>query len=225
MRLKTGIVVWLLATLLYVAPETVHGQVITAGPDSVRVLVPDTVAAEQDNKFFLANFKQPLKNWDKPAKAALFSAVIPGGGQFYNKAYWKLPIVYATGAVLGYFYFDNNKNYQDYRVALIRRRDGDPATVDQFADHPYLGEANGQTAVNALKYRRDFWRRNRDLTIILSVGAYALQVAEAYVHAHMKEFDISDELAIQVRPNLLPVSSQPGNLTPGLTLTLYTRPK
>lgn len=225
MRLKTGIAVWLLAILFYVAPETVHGQVITAGPDSVRVLVPDTIAAEQDSKFFLKNFKQPLKNWDKPAKAALFSAVIPGGGQFYNKAYWKLPLVYATGAVLGYFYFDNNKNYQDYREALNIRVDGDSTTIDQFADNQYLGTANGQTAINALRYRRDFWRRNRDLTIILSVGAYALQIAEAYVHAHMKEFDISDELALQVRPNLLPLSSQPGNLTPGLTLTLYTRSK
>ncbi len=209
---------WLLGLVLYFAPAPSQAQVITEGPDSVRVpveaVVMDTINEE---KWFF------LSEWDRPAKAAVFSAIIPGAGQFYNKSYWKIPIVYATGAVLGYFYVTNNNNYQDYRKALIQRVDNDPTTVDKFADAPYLGTSNGQTAVNALKYRRDYWRRNRDLTVILSVAAYTLQIAEAYVHAHLKEFDVSDDLALRMQPNLLPVSSQPGTLTPGFTLTLYTK--
>ncbi|WP_266205360.1 DUF5683 domain-containing protein [Pontibacter kalidii] len=219
MRLNVGAAVWLLGMVLYFAPAQTQGQVITAGPDSVRVpIAPADTAVEEQRGFFLSK-------WDKPAKAALFSAVIPGAGQFYNKAYWKVPIVYATGAVLVYFFIDNNNQYQDYRVALLRRNDGDTTTVDQFADHPFLGEAKGTDAINNLRYRRDFWRRNRDLTIILSVAAYSLQIAEAYVHAHLREFDVSDELALRVQPNLLPLRAQPGNYTPGLTLTLYTRTK
>lgn len=220
MRLRFGAAVWLLGLVLYIAPASTQGQVITAGPDSVRVLTPDT--AEIEKKFFLSTFSQPLSSWERPAKAALFSAVVPGAGQFYNKSYWKIPIIYATGAVLGYFYIDNNNNYQDYRIALNKRLSGEQ---DQFYNDAYLGIGNGSVAVNALRYRRDFWRRNRDLTIILSVAAYSLQVAEAYVHAHLREFDVSDELALQIQPTLLPVQGQPGNLTPGLSLTLYTRSK
>jgi hypothetical protein len=219
MRLRVGAAVWLLGMVLYVAPAQTQGQVITAGPDSVRVPVaPADTAAEEERGFFLSK-------WDKPAKAALFSAIIPGAGQVYNKAYWKVPIVYATGAVLTFFFIDNNNQYQDYRVALLRRGDNDSTTVDQFADHPILGEARGTDAINNLRYRRDYWRRNRDLTIILSVAAHTLQIAEAYVHAHMKDFEVGEDLALRVQPNLLPLHTQPGNYTPGLTLTLYTRTK
>lgn len=215
MRLKVGAAAWLLGMVLYFAPAQTQAQVITVGPDSVRVPVPaDTT---QKSGFFLST-------WDKPAKAALFSAIIPGAGQVYNRAYWKVPIVYATGAVLAYFYIDNNNNFQDYRQAYIWRVDQDPTTVDQFENTPGLDLQN-PNAENNLKYRRDFWRRNRDLTIIVSVAAYTLQIAEAYVHAHLKDFDVSDELALRVQPNLLPLRSQPGSLTPGLTLTLYTRSK
>ncbi|AKD04517.1 DUF5683 domain-containing protein [Pontibacter korlensis] len=216
MRLKFGAMAWLLGLVLYFAPAQSQGQVMTVGPDSVRVPLPTDTTTEK--RFFLSR-------WDKPAKAAFFSAVIPGAGQFYNKAYWKIPIVYATGAVLTYFYIDNNNNYQDYREALLIRQDNNPDTKDQFADLPYLGEAEGQRAINNLKYRRDFWRRNRDLTIILSVAAYSLQIAEAYVHAHLKDFEVGEDLALRVQPNLVPIHAQPNSFTPGLSLTLYTRTK
>ncbi|MDX5436250.1 MAG: DUF5683 domain-containing protein, partial [Pontibacter sp.] len=149
MRLKISTVVWLLGLVLFLVPASGQGQVITAGPDSALMPLPIDTAAQRG--FFLSQ-------WDKPAKAALFSAVIPGAGQVYNKAYWKVPIVYATGAVLAYFYIDNNNNYQDYRRALLLRADGDSTTVDQFANHPILGEQKGQAAINNLKYRRDYWR-------------------------------------------------------------------
>ncbi|WP_276495693.1 DUF5683 domain-containing protein [Pontibacter litorisediminis] len=221
MKLKVSAAAWLVGMVLYFAPVQTQGQVITAGPDSVRVpLTPvaDTAAAERKGFF--------LSTWDRPAKAALFAAVLPGAGQIYNKSYWKLPIVYGTGAVLTYFFIDNNNNYQDYRKALLQRTDGDPSTVDKYAnnpDYPSLNVQYGRDAESNLRYRRDYYRRNRDLTVILSAAAYALQIAEAYVHAHLKEFDVGEELALRVQPNLMHLQSQPGSYTPGVSLTLFTR--
>jgi hypothetical protein len=213
MRLTVGIALFLLSIGAFVAPA--RAQVITAGPDSVIVSVPDTATAD-DNSFFLTK-------WNRPAKAALFSAIVPGLGQAYNKAYWKLPIVYATGGVLGYFWIDNQNKYQDFREALLLRTDGDENTVDKYENSNIYGVQRSNGTDN-LKRARDFYRRNRDLTILLSIGAYSLQIAEAYVHAHMKEFDISDNLALRVQPDIMRVPTQLA-YTPGLSLTLYTKSK
>src|SRR5690606_18549647 len=117
----------------------------------------------------------------------------------------------------------NNNTYQDLRTALLIRTDGDPTTIDRYSNHPTLGE-DRQRGTDNLRYNRDFYRRNRDLTVLLSVLAYTLNVAEAYVHAHLKEFDVSDDLSMRIEPNLMQV---PGTYTttPGLTLTLTTKAK
>lgn len=218
MKLQIGVTAFLLGIFLYFAPATVSAQIVTVGQDSVPVViaVPDTV----QNRFFLST-------WDKPAKAALFSAVIPGAGQVYNKAYWKVPIIYATGAVLGYFLIDNNNKYQDFRQALLlRNRD----SSDVYVDHPQLGVYNPPTVLTqrgteGLKFYRDYYRRNRDLTIMLSVLAWGLNVAEAYVHAHLKDFDISEDLSLRVQPGLVPVRGNTYSMTPGVTLVLYPNSK
>ncbi|MFD2247775.1 DUF5683 domain-containing protein [Pontibacter ruber] len=217
-QLPYGLAVILLGLLLQLFPGKALGQVITAGPDSVQVITQETDTTVQEKQFFLKG----LRNLDRPGKAAIFSAVIPGLGQAYNKAYWKIPIIYATGAVLGYFLIDNNNKYQDYRVALNTRKSGG---IDKYYDHPILGKGLPNSE-QALKYYRDYYRRNRDLTILLSVGAYTLNIAEAYVHAHMKDFDVSDNLSLRVQPDLMRVHPfHSPALTPGLTLTLYTKSK
>jgi hypothetical protein len=213
MRLHLGTLVFLLSITLYFAASPANGQVVTEGPDSVRVPVADTLNV--GHGFFLSK-------WDKPAKAALLSAALPGLGQVYNKSYWKLPIIYATGAVLGYFLIDNNTKYQDYRKALILRVDNDSTTIDKFVDDPILGAYRGQIAVDNLRLRRDYYRRNRDLTILLSIAAYGLNIAEAYVHAHLKEFDVSEDLSLQIQPNIMHLPANQG-LAPAFTLTLYTK--
>ncbi|WP_242929356.1 DUF5683 domain-containing protein [Pontibacter vulgaris] len=211
MRLASGIVAILTGLLLQLAPHQTLGQVITAGPDSAVVAVPDT--AKQRSGFFLSK-------WDKPAKAALLSAILPGAGQVYNGSFWKLPIIYGTGAVLGYFLIDNNNKYQDYRQALITRNSG---RQDKYYNDPTFGVQRSNGTSN-LRLQRDGYRRNRDLTVLLSVGAWGLNVAEAYVHAHMKDFDVGENLSLRVQPNLQNIPATAG-LTPGLTLTLYTKTK
>lgn len=221
MRLNAGFAALLTGIFLYFAPAPTQAQVITEGPDSVRVVLPDSLEGEKG--FFLFH----LKDLDRPEKAALWSAVIPGAGQFYNRAYWKVPIVYAGVAVLGYFLIDNNKKYQSFRRALLLRVDNDSTTVDEYAnnpDYPSLNVSNGTLAEQNIEYRKDYWRRNRDLTILLSIGYYGLQMAEAYVHAHLKEFDVSDDLSLRIMPGLVPVATNSA-VAPALTFTLYTRTK
>jgi len=217
MKLISGFLVLLVYMFMQVTP--VQAQEITAGPDSVEVEVVESITLAdtvQKELFFLSR-------WNKPQKAAFFSAVLPGLGQAYNHAYWKIPIVYATGAVLGYFVVTNNKNYQDLRAALLIRNDGDPTTVDEFSDHPTLGESRTRGTDN-LRYNRDYFRRNRDLSILLSVLAYGLNIAEAYVDAHLNDFDVSDDLSLRMTPDLMQVPGT-ATATPGITLTLISRAK
>ena len=221
MKLLPVFFTWLVCILVQTTP--LRAQVITAGPDSVQVQAPVTQPLTMADSTIQAKEGFFLDRWDRPAKAALFSAVIPGLGQAYNKAYWKIPIVYATGGVLGYFIISHNNNFQDLKTALLIRNDGDPTTIDQFNDHPTLGADYPRGTAN-LRYNYDYFRRNRDLTILLSVLAYGLNVAEAYVHAHLKEFDVSDDLSMRLEPNIMQVPGT-ANTIPALTLTLTTRTK
>lgn len=217
-KLTFCVTVVLAVLVLQLFPTFTYGQVITTGADTVEVATATSPAdTAQQKQFFLSN----LKNLDKPGKAALRSAILPGLGQAYNRSYWKIPIIYAGAAVMGYFLVTNNSTYQDLRYALIARLDGDPNTIDSYSAHPYLGEGHQNGSQN-LRYYRDYYRRNRDLTIILSVAAWGLNVAEAYVHAHLKDFDVSDNLSLHIQPDMIHVPAT-SRISPGLTLTLYTR--
>ena len=178
-----------------------RAQIITAGPDSVVVLNPDTVSAPPF-KFI------PFREWSRPAKAAFYSAVLPGLGQAYNKKYWKIPILYLGGGTIIYFIGDNHEKYMQFRRAYEMRTDGDEATVDQL----------GQYSDQILQTGNIVYRRNRDLSVILLALAYGVNILDAHVDAHLSEFDISDDLTLKLKPQLLPM---PGTLVaPALTLKL-----
>jgi len=142
-------------------------------------------------------------------KAAWMSAVLPGLGQAYNKSYWKIPVLYAGAATLVFFINENNKEYQSYKDAYLYRLDGDPATVDDR--YPNLTDAD-------IAVRKDYYRRNRDFSIILTGVLYVLNIIDAYVDAHLKEFDISDDLSLRTRPWMSP--SPAGPCTAGISLSL-----
>ncbi|WP_205503204.1 DUF5683 domain-containing protein [Rufibacter psychrotolerans] len=192
-------------------------QVVTTGADSARVATPPPAAQALDT-----TQQKGFKHWSRPAKAAFYSAVLPGLGQAYNKSYWKIPLVYATGAVIGFFIYDNNRKYQDFSRAIRIRFDGDPSTIDAYAeDNVYgVGRPNDQGSIN-LRSSRDFFRKYRDLDIILGVLAWGLNVMEAHVDAHLKAFDVSEDLSLQVKPNLLPLTGVPTpSYSAGLSLQL-----
>lgn len=199
----------LLSFMLLYPSVLVLAQTVPATPDSAAVTAspaPPPPATNPDADRLVKTEKD--KGLSKPGRAALYSAVIPGAGQFYNQQYWKVPLIYAVGGALGYFIIDNNKEYQAYRHSY------------QAVSNPSLGLTPSRSgSATTLLNNRDFYRRNRDLTIILSVLAYGLNIMEANVAAHLREFDISDDLSLNWQPGLQvsPLHSRP---TPGLTLNL-----
>ncbi len=192
----------------------VEAQVITAGPDSTLVKTPLTL----NEKPILDSSALILKRWSKPGKAALYSAIIPGGGQFYNKSYWKIPLVYAMAGGVGYFLVTNHKQFIHLRQAVRVRTDGIKDNEnDRYAER--FGSLNlDPNSIDNLKRNRDNFRRYRDYNILFSILAYGINITEAYVYAHLKDFDISDELSLQIQPGLLPTALAT-KYTPGLSLS------
>ncbi len=125
-----------------------------------------------------------------PIKAAWLSALIPGAGQFYNRKYWKLPILYAGVGACVYFIRFNHQEYTVYRDILINRRENPDAT-DQFT-----GFYNN----DQVRTLRDFYLRNRDFTVILSLLLYIGNIVDAHVDAHLMTFDVSDNLVLKATP-------------------------
>jgi|GEM_PF-762821 len=126
-----------------------------------------------------------------PSRALLMSAVLPGAGQIYNKKYWKLPILYGGFTACGYFIYFNNSRYQKYHKALIKRVDGDSTTVDEFT---------GVYTDDNLIDLKNYYRRNRDLTIIITSAVYVLNLLDAYVDAHLFYFNVNDDLSMHILP-------------------------
>lgn len=124
-----------------------------------------------------------------PRKTTILSAVLPGAGQVYNGKAWKVPILYGGFMTDIYFIGFNNKRYQTFRDALFAYDEGDQT---QF---PSLNR-------EGLVRNVDYWRQNRDLTILLLGAIYALNLIDANVDAHLSGFDISDDLAMKIEPNV-----------------------
>jgi hypothetical protein len=130
-----------------------------------------------------------------PAKAAFYSAILPGLGQAYNKKYWKIPIVYvAIGSGL-YWYVENNKKYNRYRDAYKSRLAG--FTNDEF----YLDAAGNQLSsprvtTEGLERAQKFYRRNKEISLLVSIGLYALNIIDANVDAHLLQYNVDENLSL-----------------------------
>ncbi len=152
--------------------------------DDEKVTNEDGVSLSYKNS---SNELDPLR----PAKAAFFSAVLPGLGQAYNKKYWKIPIVYGAIGTGLYFYFDNNNVYKRYRNAYKRRLAG--FTDDEFygpGETPFLSDEALIRAQRTLK-------RNKELSMLVTVGLYVLNIIEANVDAHLIQYNLDENLALK----------------------------
>ncbi len=150
--------------------------------DSLPRLASDSVQVEEVIKI-------QTQRYYSPNQAALYSAVMPGMGQIYNRRYWKLPIIYGLGATLGYFIYWNNNRYLTFRDAVLAKSEERPED-DPF---PLISEPTA-------RLNQDFFQRNRDLLIILSVLLYGLNIVDASVDAHLRSFDVSEDLALEIKP-------------------------
>ena len=123
-----------------------------------------------------------------PSKAAFYSAIFPGGGQIYNKKYWKAPIVWAAIGSSVYFYIDNSNEYDRYRTAFKLRSQG---IRDEFTRE----DGTQLISTAGLENAQKVLRKNRDLSLLTGVLLYVLQIVEASVNAHLLQFDTDDSLS------------------------------
>ena len=159
--------------------------------DTIRVTAQDTIPVPKTAKVH------------SPRKATIYSAVLPGLGQIYNRKYWKVPFVYGGFATLGYFIDYNNGVYIKYRQAYSDILDDDPNS-NSFLELPgamrYIESGNTDQLTDQLRKFKDSWRRNRDLVVILTAAFYVVNIIDASVDAHFFNFDISDDLTINWAP-------------------------
>jgi len=126
-----------------------------------------------------------------PARAAFYSAILPGLGQAYNKKYWKIPIVYAALGAGIYFYLDNDNEYKRYRDAYKSRLAG-------FTNDEFYGSGSAPNISNdgLIRAQRTL-RRNKELSLLITIGIYALNIIDANVDAHLLQYNVDDNLALK----------------------------
>ncbi len=154
-----------------------------------------------------------------PSKAAFYSAVFPGLGQIYNKRYWKVPIVYAAIGTGVYAYTYNDDLYNRFRTAFKRRQAG--FTDDEFYD---LGTPNPPGSPpdfsnQALENAQERYQRDRDLWLLVTIGMYVLNIVDANVDAHLKQFNVDDDLSLDFKP-FLDTDALTANPVYGMALTI-----
>ena len=160
--------------------------------------------SEKQIPVFITEIFRPMDSTgQKPSVAYKRALLIPGWGQVYNRSYWKIPVIYAGLGGVGYFAYYNHKQYKNYQQGYLYATDDDsntdPATIDsEFATFPAEG----------LRTRRDQYRTTRDQLVLVLAGVYALQAVEAYVQAHLKHFEVSDDLSFQVYPYVSPAEAK-----------------
>lgn len=131
-------------------------------------------------------------------KATTLSLICPGAGQIYNKSYWRAPIVWGGLASMIYVVDWNNRGFQRFKKAYSLLSDYEQHP-DKYPNGP-ADEFNGRYSSTFIKNLRDSNRRNRDLSILLTAGLYIFQAVDAHVDAHLKDFDISDDLTVDLKP-------------------------
>ncbi|RYE22730.1 MAG: hypothetical protein EOP51_12545 [Sphingobacteriales bacterium] len=184
-------------------PDTSLNQIIPEGArakaDSARkyesvavvTLATDTFAATSDS--IRVKFK-PYIFEPNPKKAGLYSAILPGLGQVYNRQYWKVPIVAAIVGVTVYFFVDNLNDYQKWREAYVARIDNDPKTPKTYLNY----------TDDNLRQLQNQSKQFLDMTVLLGALGYTVQVLDAVASAHLRNFDISRDISMRVKPVLMP---------------------
>jgi hypothetical protein len=152
--------------------------------------------------------------FNPPKIAAIRSAILPGLGQVYNKKYWKLPIIYGALGLTGYVFFDNTKTYKEYKFAYAARINAQAPTIDSTG-YNQLKDIYKVLTPGSIRSARDQFRRYIDYSVLVFMVLWGLNVMDAAVDAHLKSFDVSPDLSLQIKPG----HSEMAN-TNGLSLIL-----
>lgn len=168
-----------------------------------------SVAQKRELKIETKNIVKSDINPLSPAKAAFYSAILPGLGQAYNKKYWKIPLVYGTLGAGVYFIMDNNKKHHQYRDEY-KKRLANGGAID--TSDPTYGKLSTESVIRGQK----FYQKNRDLSVLITAGLYILNIVEANVDAHLLQFNVNDDLSLKPDLHTNPYTF---NQNVGFTLT------
>jgi hypothetical protein len=181
---------------------------IVGGMLVVVLFSPTRGYSQKADTTFQSTQARQISEEHSPTKAALYSAVLPGLGQVYNRKYWKVPILYGGGTFVYYLIDQFNNNYNELSNAY------EAALNDQLGEYEKFERYVNYTP-DQIKAARDINRRYRDLNIIIMVGVYLVNVIDATVDAYLYNFDVSQDLSF--KPAAIPTGS--GYLSPGLKIT------
>lgn len=182
------------------------------------LLTTITVAIPQNDSLFTtkniqksSNYRKnflSINQWSEPKKASILSTLLPGAGQVFNKKIWKVPIIYGLEGIMIYSAIKQNSNYHYYKSELIKVING--------------GVSNDGYSAQQLSLLKNQSKKWRDLSIAGSILVYILNILDANVDAHLKTFDISDNLSFQINiiPNFQKHSIHSSNM---YMLSLYWR--
>ncbi len=145
----------------------------------------------------------------RPQVATRRAAILPGWGQATNKEYWKIPLVYGVLAIPTALYFYNDSWYSKTKYAYEAKFKAQAPTLDSSGLAGIDPQLKNLGLASLQSYRNTF-RRDRDYSILYFILAWGLQVADATVFAHLKQFDVSDDLSLQVKPQFNPNTRTPG---------------
>ena len=178
--MKSIIILFVFSLLICFSTKSLKAQTAILDSSSTTVLATDTLLIKPEK-------------FHSPTKASLFSTVIPGLGQAYNKKYWKIPVVYAAIGIPLYFAITNQKEFNRYKTAYGNRLDGDDTTIDEF---------EGVFSTAALESNLNNYQRNKDLSYILVGLFYVFNIVDAAVDAHLFNFPKNDNLSFNLQPNI-----------------------
>lgn len=186
------------------------------------IALADSIAAENKKKLLALTADPSLKEqpipkdslqkaispkiWTpNPVKATWLALVIPGGGQIYNRKYWKLPIFYGGFAGCAYALTWNGKMYKDYSQAYkdAVNEKWSSSSITDLLPPGYINNVSKTQLTETLRKRKDTFRRYRDMSIFAFIGVYLLSVVDAYVDAELSNFDISPDLSMRVEPSVI----------------------
>ena len=192
---------WLIVLLFWVSSASAQSGQIHYTPDT-------TTSSDADYKYYIDMTKLP-----DARKAVWLGVILPGAGQFYNRSYWKLPIVYGAFMGCGYAISQMQNRYSGYKTAYLDLyNDVQAGTVTEDASKTYiavlpdgytLARVGGEsTWMNTLKNQQNIYRRYRDYSILATVIVYALSLIDAYVDAQLFDYDISPDLTLNIEPQI-----------------------
>lgn len=194
-RIKVGIT---LILVLLIAYSRLDAQNRTLSPDSTNIL-----QEEPEIDTAALNLSKPELWQPDPKKALWFSLALPGLGQIYNRSWWKAPLIYGGLGVSIWFIQENHQNYKDFRTAY--NESFDPDTPNELVQK-YPNQ-------ESLRRIRDIYYKRYQLSIIATAAVYLMNGIEAYVDAHLKNFEISDDLSLRWGYPQVPPAATGMNLT------------